>query len=807
MSRLKRILFVILVALLSVGFMAPTALALTDKYRYTSSEGSTIQAEDEFGYSDDCFKRSSFEGCSHLETLSAQIAISSASCYGDADSYETDASSNPRNVLDILTKMGFEDASTNAYYKLEKSENSAGVAVAHKTITQKGKDYTLIAIMPRSAGYKQEWAGNFIVGDGDIHQGFKAARDEILRFVKQYIAEKKISGDIKVWTAGHSRGGALANMIGGFFAGGGIVYFDGAVSITPEDVYCYTFATPRTIKNNADKNTELSVAANRDDQSYAKDTKGKAFTYKKGGKADIKGDVYGGIRNFISRYDAFPKLPPAKWGFDHYGTDIAADHGLVPESAMLEKLALTSKYTYDKYLDGASPALFERKTFDLATLEFVKDDDKNSAPDIGSFLDERLAGLLRDAGTNKLYVSGGYQEALKSLAGVYGMSSALVDEEVLGDKSRFASPLVYSYLAYASDRLIEEGRVADEDEAVTIVVADLLTYFTGTDVDLEKYTVDDLVFALSDYLAKNEDKPFADTLMSAIAKQIPEDKVSLLTFTKRFDKNYTEENGKPKKDIALEDGLKAFFIACSKGPDPDCIAFSSFEKYDESARPKEVRKNLYTALAFAVYDQQDLVRLIAGPRYSFDGSGKFKDLVPAVLDMLMKEKDEDGNVVKTYGSLAEAADAKLITTIDSVFEKPLETARKECGEDYADMLNAQLEGVKKNISAVRSLLANFLFYNEGKYNAGQDIKTASTFIGNISMVPVAHYNEIYIAYAKAAAGYDCGYSKHSAAGLAGSAFGAGGYVAVVAGVALAAAGTGVAVNKNRKKETANAEVS
>ncbi|MBQ3897413.1 MAG: hypothetical protein II742_02825, partial [Clostridia bacterium] len=109
--------------------------------------------------------------------------------------------------------------------------------------------------------------------------------------------------------------------------------------------------------------------------------------------------------------------------------------------------------------------------------------------------------------------------------------------------------------------------------------------------------------------------------------------------------------------------------------------------------------------------------------------------------------------------------------------------------------------------AVRSLLANFLFYNEGKYNAEQDIKTASTFIGNISMVPVAHYNEIYIAYAKAAEGYDCGYSKHSAAGLAGSAFGAGGYVAVVAGVALAAAGTGVAVNKNRKKEKVNAEVS
>ena len=29
-------------------------------------------------------------------------------------------------------------------------------------------------------------------------------------------------------------------MVGGFFAGGGIDYFEGKVSITPEDVYCYT---------------------------------------------------------------------------------------------------------------------------------------------------------------------------------------------------------------------------------------------------------------------------------------------------------------------------------------------------------------------------------------------------------------------------------------------------------------------------------------------------------------------------------------------------------------------------------------
>ena len=47
---------------------------------------------------------------------------------------------------------------------------------------------------------------------------------------------------MKVWITGHSRGAALSNMLGAFFAGGGIDYFGSSVSITPEDVYCYSYA-------------------------------------------------------------------------------------------------------------------------------------------------------------------------------------------------------------------------------------------------------------------------------------------------------------------------------------------------------------------------------------------------------------------------------------------------------------------------------------------------------------------------------------------------------------------------------------
>ena len=137
--------------------------------------------------------------------------------------------------------------------------DSCGVDVARRTIVQNGKNYTLLAIIPRSAVYAQEWAGDFNVGVGDIQEGFKAARDEILRFVKQYISDNDVEGGLKIWTAGYSRRAAVSNMLGGFFAGGGISYFGNSVSVAPEDVCCYTYAAPLTINDGADKATELTV--------------------------------------------------------------------------------------------------------------------------------------------------------------------------------------------------------------------------------------------------------------------------------------------------------------------------------------------------------------------------------------------------------------------------------------------------------------------------------------------------------------------------------------------------------------------
>ena len=743
-----RYVTIIFIIVLILSIIAPNVYALTDNYNFTSNENSNIQMEDQFTYRNDCFNRSSFLGCSHLEILSAQASEASASWYGEnEDKYEVNYSNNSHNIVRMLQNMGFENVATNKYYALEKKENSAGVAVGSRKLTVDNKDYTILAIIPRSAGYKNEWTGNFTVGDGDIHEGFKAARDEVLRYIKKYINDNNISGNIKVWTAGHSRGAAIANMIGGFFAAGGIEYFDGKIAITPEDVYCYTFATPRTIKDGTNKNYELSVSGNRQDESYINDTPCEAYNYTKGGALNLKSEEYGGIRNLLSANDIFINLPPKAWGFAHYGNDISVDHDKVTEEAMLNELKVISPFAYNKYINGGSPNSFERKTFDLKTLSIVKDNSTYSAIDFNTFLDEKINGLTYKVKTNTIYKNEGYEETLKAIAGTYGMSMTLFDDASF---ESITAPLIYSYLAYASERLQESGKADNESEAVTLVFKDLLSYFTKENIDTENFTIDDFIVLLAKYISDNENEPIADAVVSGIINLIPEQYSFILSSFKQFDKNYTSEH-----DVTNEEGLKAFIKACYYGSDPEC-EMTDFE--DAS----KVRATLYTIICFAISsDYPEIVDLLMDENNNLNGHGNFKNFVAIILNILKTVKDDDGNVIKTYTNISELADDKLVEALDSIFEKPLEKSENLYGNDYKNKLNEHINTIKENISKVRKLILYGLLYEDGNFSSEQDVKNLTTFIGNASIFPLAHYNEIYLAYAKAAKNYDCGYEEHS----------------------------------------------
>jgi len=158
---------------------------ITGKYTFIN-EGQANPTEDNFSFSEDCFKRSSFLGGCHLATLSIQTAGASLSTSQGAE-HEP----NKGDIIkDLLTKLGFNNIELNSYYTVEDKQDSAGVSVGQMSIKQFGEDYTLLAIIPRSAGYTNEWPGNFNVGDNKLHDGFKLGRDEILRFVKNILMIK-----------------------------------------------------------------------------------------------------------------------------------------------------------------------------------------------------------------------------------------------------------------------------------------------------------------------------------------------------------------------------------------------------------------------------------------------------------------------------------------------------------------------------------------------------------------------------------------------------------------------------------------
>lgn len=757
----KKALSIFLALLLLIWSFPTRALAMeTDSsfvtdgsYSFTSNEGSNIQAQDTFEFREDCFMRSSHLGCCHLYELSASAALASTSWYGDeVDPYEVDPSDNARNIKDMLDAMGFEDVETNAYYTLEKLEDSAGVCVGHQQVEAFGKTYTLLAIIPRSAGYKREWAGNFTVGDGDIHEGFKEGRDEILRYVKSYINEHGITGSLKVWTTGHSRGSALANILGGFFAGGGIDYFDGVVSITPEDVYCYTFANPTVIKDGASKNEELSVAGARGGV-YKNDTLGEAYTYTSGGTVDVNDSIYAGIRNYPLSYDVITMLPPEEWGFTLYGQTLPADgDGAVTVENMLAELATISPFAYDKFINGGDFRSFTWTTFDVENLELVTDESM-PAGSMEEFMKERIAGLIYHAPTSQDYATNGAQDTLQAVAGSYGMLLPIFNAGYQFKTDGLAKPAILLYLAYATERLMTEGRAETENEAALLAVEDLLEYLTGeathraifsTDPnanDQTPMTVDDFVYSIIKFIYYEQDGDQfieKDTKLSreaakTAASVVPETYAGLvIAFLGGFDKNKGTET-----PVTVESALEAYLRACVVGADPECeLAGYTAE---------QCRAILYPLLGIALSSTYPEVAEALN-----SGSNPLSDLVDALITELCRVTNEDGQVVQEFSNLQDAADYALSTTAQNLLAEPIAMTADLYTPEYHDAVAGYLQTVSDNATMARKIITYLLFYDVGQpYAAQSSVRNAATFLKNASIVPPAHYNEVNLAWARA----------------------------------------------------------
>ena len=89
-----------------------------------------------------------------------------------------------------------------------------------------------------------------------------------------------------------------------------------------------------------------------------------------------------------------------------------------------------------------------------------------------------------------------------------------------------------------------------------------------------------------------------------------------------------------------------------------------------------------------------------------------------------------------------------------MFNKTIINSEKIYGLEYKNKLNNYVNVLKSNPKIVSEILMNILFYNDKKYNASDDLISVITFFNNASIIPLAHSNEVYLAYAKASKNYN-----------------------------------------------------
>lgn len=193
------------------------------------------------------------------------------SCYS---SYEDD-------LVDILTNFGIDAAqlvniSGSDVHKTE-------CAFGYHDVEYKGRTLTVVPVVVRGTnGTLDEWTSNFDIGDTrtdsadwetkENHKGFDVAANRVLNKLEDFEKEYLEGKNIVYWVTGHSRGAAIANLIGAYLAD------DGKTAFT------YTFAAPNTT-------TSSSKTA----------------------------DNYNAIFNVINTDDFVPCLPMSQWEFGLYG--------------------------------------------------------------------------------------------------------------------------------------------------------------------------------------------------------------------------------------------------------------------------------------------------------------------------------------------------------------------------------------------------------------------------------------------------------------------------------------------------------
>lgn len=396
---------------------------------------------DYYIYSDDYFKKSGKVYDPHLSTMSYTLAIASVNSTREEFDEEGYKRKN-RNVLALLDDIGFSDISINDDYRKKPTKDSLGIACAHKTIVQDGKAYTLLAIVPRSAGYEAEWGNNFVLGADGNALGFDACAERCLAFAKDYIADQGISGDIKAWTVGYSRGASIANLTAAKLIDDPQGYLGDAVTLDSENLYAYTCGTP----SGADVDN------------------------------DPHNEKYAGIFNSYLETELASAMAPTDMGFARYGTDRVL-YRADKYDEMLDNLGVINDYVHNTYSTSINSNRFHPKKLGLV------DGSLGMANDNASYIPSDPAEYLSGMCTYLDVITGGreeyaktYEQPFSDLIAYYESlseeeSAAMMSALTGNDETIYMAVALYAYFMRAKSKANWDYTLEQLKEKVTEIAA------------------------------------------------------------------------------------------------------------------------------------------------------------------------------------------------------------------------------------------------------------------------------------------------------------------------------------------------
>ncbi|MDO5409489.1 MAG: fibronectin type III domain-containing protein [Lachnospiraceae bacterium] len=243
----KRGLALLLIMAMTLSLLAPmgqvSKVSAAEAGEITNSVGEFYYASEQYTakdypatyyYSDGYFSETAYNYQDSLATMSMCLALS-AFRSNRADSY----SEKPQNLKALLKACGFTNFAANSYFTSKPERDSTGIGCAYKKIKANGKTCTLVVLAVSGGRYEAEWGGCYEIGESGEAAYIRYGADTALSYLKKYLADENITGDIKLWTTSYGIGAGKVNLLASDLDDGASLGSN--ITLKPENLYAYCF--------------------------------------------------------------------------------------------------------------------------------------------------------------------------------------------------------------------------------------------------------------------------------------------------------------------------------------------------------------------------------------------------------------------------------------------------------------------------------------------------------------------------------------------------------------------------------------